>query len=150
MAEVKKTKLLPPYLVIGAMLIMFGLDRYLPIIEWQYTRSLAYVLMPGAFLCILYCAYIFHKHDTEIKPLEESSYLILNWPYTISRNPIYLCMAIFLIAWCLWLESLSCLIVVVVFVLWIHFRFVLQEEKMLEARFGENYLAYKKRVRRWL
>ena len=150
MSEVRKTKLIPPYLVAGAMLAMFVLDRYLPIYQWQDTRLFAYGLMLQAFLCILYCAYLFHKHNTEIKPLEESSFLILSWPYTISRNPIYLCMVIFLSGWCLWLQSVSGVLVIVLFALWINYRFILQEEAMLEKTFGDDYTSYKQQVRRWL
>ena len=150
MAEVKKTKLLPPYLVAGAVLVMFLLDWYLPVYEWQNTKMVAYVLMMGAFVCILYCAYIFHKNKTNIKPFEESSFLILVWPYTITRNPIYLCMLIFLLGWIFWLQSLSSVGVIIMFALWIHYRFVLQEEKMLINTFGDSYLQYSQRVRRWL
>lgn len=150
MPDVRKTKLIPPYLVAGAMIAMFVLDRYLPVYHWQDTKLFAYGLMLQAILCIFYCAYLFHKHNTEIKPLEESSFLILAWPYTISRNPIYLCMIIFLFGWCLWLQSLSCVLVIIVFPLWMHYRFVLQEEQMLTSAFSEDYASYKQQVRRWL
>ncbi len=150
MGEVKKTNILPPYLVLSAMLIMYLLDKYFPLVEWQNTRLFAVALMVLSFFCILYCAYMFHKHHTEIKPLEESTFLILSWPYTISRNPIYLCMALFLLGWWLWLQSLSCLLMVVIFIFWIHHRFILQEEIMLEQTFGDEYLSYKQSTRRWL
>lgn len=150
MTEVKKTKLIPPYLVASSMLAMFILDRYLPLYEWRHTQWLGFSFMLLAFLCIVYCAYLFHKNHTEIKPLEESSFLILSWPYTISRNPIYLCMIIFLVGWCLWLQSISSLLIVIIFSAWIHYRFVLQEETMLEKTFGQFYLTYKSYTRRWL
>ena len=150
MSKIKKTKLLPPYLVLGSMFLMYLLDRVWPIYIWHNTRLFAYIVMSSAFLCILYCAYIFHKNNTEIKPLEESRHLILSWPYNFSRNPIYLCMILFLIGWCLWLQSASCLVVVIIFAVWIHYRFILQEEQMLQDTFGNVYREYKQRVRRWL
>ncbi len=46
--------------------------------------------------------------------------------------------------------SSSVFIVVPIFALWIHYKFVLQEELMLEDKFSIDYLAYKNRVRRWI
>lgn len=132
------------------MIVMYLLAKFIPIMAWQNTRIFAYALMLGSFMCILYCAYIFHKYKTEIKPFEESSFLILSWPYTISRNPIYLCMFIFLIGWGIFLQSMTAFIVIVVFAIWIHNKFVLQEEVMLEEKFSDDYLSYKYRVRRWV
>lgn len=148
--QIKKTKLLPPYLLVMSLIVMYLLDKYFPLFEWQGTSLLGIVLMLSGFLCILYCAYQFHNHHTEIKPLEESTFLILSWPYTISRNPIYLCMILFLVAWCLFLQSISCVMIVIAFSIWINFRFVLLEEVMLEKTFGGEYLAYKQTTRRWL
>ncbi len=93
---------------------------------------------------------MFHRHKTAIKLFEQSTFLILNWPYTISRNSIYLCMIVFLIGWGLWLQSLIVFTIIPMFAWWIHKRFVLQEELILEDQFSDNYLAYKNRVRRWI
>ena len=149
MPHVKKTKFLPPYGVLASMVVMYLLARYLPVFTWQGTKIVAYVLMSGSFLCILYCAFIFHKHKTEIKPFEESSFLILAWPYTVSRNPIYFCMNVFLLGWGVFLQALSVFIIIPLFALWVHYIFVLQEEIMLQDRFSSDYLAYKNKVRRW-
>ena len=150
MPRIKKTKFLPPYGVLSSMIVMYLMSRFLPLMSWQNTRVISYLLMGASFVCILYCAYVFYKHKTEIKPFKESSFLILAWPYTISRNPIYVCMLVFLFGWGLFLQSLSAFLVIPVFAVWIHYTFVLQEEIMLEDRFSDEYLVYKNRVRRWI
>jgi protein-S-isoprenylcysteine O-methyltransferase Ste14 len=150
MLQIKKTKFLPPYGVLASMAVMYLLSMFFPIFTWQNTQFISYLLLASSFLCILYCAYVFHKNKTEIKPFKESSFLILSWPYTISRNPIYICMIVFLFGWGLLLQSISAFIVIPVFALWIHNKFVLQEEIMLEDTFSSDYLAYKNRVRRWI
>ena len=149
MPEIKKSRLLPPYGVFISMIVMYFLAKYIPLLTWHDSHLIAYVLMLSPFLCILYCAYIFYKHETEIKPFEESSFLILSWPYTVSRNPIYLCMVVFLLGWGMFLQSISAFIIIVIFPIWIHNKFILQEEMMLEEKFLDDYLAYKQRVRRW-
>lgn len=150
MSEIKKTRFLPPYGVLTAMAVMYLLDKFIPLLTWQNSRVIAYFLMISSFLCVLYCAYVFNKYETEIKPFEESKFLILSWPYTLSRNPIYLCMFAFLLGWGLFLQSISAFIVIAYFAIWIHKRFVLQEEMMLKNKFSNEYLAYTQRVRRWL
>tara|TARA_R110002096_G_scaffold17733_2_gene61233 strand:- start:266 stop:718 length:453 start_codon:yes stop_codon:yes gene_type:complete len=150
MVKVNKTKFLPPYGVLTSMVLMYLLDKFFPVLAWENTQIIACILMFGSITGILYSAYLFYRNKTEIKPFEESSFLILTWPYTVSRNPIYLCMLIFLVAWMLFLQSVSSLMVIAVFAVWIHRRFVLQEEHILEEKFSDDYLAYKHRVRRWL
>ncbi len=150
MPQINKTKFLPPYGVLTSMIVMFLLDKFTPIIAWQNTRIISYLVLACSFLCILYCAYVFYKHKTDIEPFKESSFLILSWPYTISRNPIYICMIVFLLGWGMFLQSISVFIVIPVFALWIHNKFVLQEEIMLEDKFAHDYLTYKQRVRRWI
>ena len=46
--------------------------------------------------------------------------------------------------------TLSPWIVVPLYMLIIEARFIRSEERFLEGIFGEQYLSYKKRVRRWL
>lgn len=150
MLKINKTKFLPPYGALTSVVVMYFLDRFIPVIAWQNTRIISYLIMACSFLCILYCAYVFYKHKTNIEPFKESSFLILSWPYTVTRNPIYLCMVLFLFGWGMFLQSMSAFIVILGFALWIQYKFVLQEEIMLEDKFSQDYLAYKQRVRRWL
>ncbi len=150
MTQVRKTKFLPPLVVLISMSAMFLLDKYFPIISWQHTKHIGTLILLLSFLLILYCAYLFNKHNTAIKPFDESTFLILSWPYTLSRNPIYLSMLLFLFGWVIFLESISAVFILPIFIVWIHFRFVLQEAVMLTNQFGEDYIAYKNSVRRWL
>lgn len=147
---VRKTKILPPFLVLASMLIMLLLDKFSPLLVWYNTKVVGTIVLVISFLIILYCAYLFHNKKTAIKPFGESTFLILAWPYTMSRNPIYLSMTISLLGWGLWLQSLSVFLIVPLFMLWLHYRFVLQEEIMLTQRFKDDYMHYKNRVRRWV
>lgn len=145
-----RTKILPPYLVILCMLGMYTLDRYLPVVSLHVPAVISWLVMFLALLCLFYSAYLFHQHRTNIKPFEEPRFLIQSWPYNWSRNPIYLFMIVFLAGWGLWLQSVSCFLVVLLFSVWLHFRFVLPEEQLLKKIFGDAYFDYKSSVRRWL
>ena len=148
--QVKKTKLIPPVYVALSMLGMYLIFRYMPFFKLDGVRIIGVIIMFSAIAVGFYCGYLFYKHKTAIHPFDDSSALIASWPYSMSRNPIYLMMVLFLIGFALALEELLCLALVPVFVYWIHVRFVLQEEIMLEQTFSEKYLDYKRKVRRWI
>jgi len=46
--------------------------------------------------------------------------------------------------------SVLVLVVAVTMLLLLHWAVIVEEERYLESRFGEEYVTYKKRVRRWL
>ena len=48
------------------------------------------------------------------------------------------------------LGSLVTFIVVAVFIGWIDIQFIRREEEMMSTQFGQDWLEYKARVRRWI
>ena len=75
--------------------------------------------------------------------------LITNGMFAISRNPIYLCFLFVLSGLFLIHHNILIAAAVAVFAPAIH-RQVLREETFLETFYGEEYIAYKKKVRRYL
>ena len=69
--------------------------------------------------------------------------------YAWTRNPMYLGHIIYMIGVALTFQSLLAAVIAVARTVWFHFR-VLGDEKNLVARFGEPYVAYTRRVKRWL
>ena len=69
---------------------------------------------------------------------------------SFSRNPMYLSLAIFLVAFAIYLENATALLVIPLFIWSINYLQIQPEEQMLEQKFGEEYLVYKKSVRRWV
>ncbi|MFW9792736.1 MAG: methyltransferase family protein [Candidatus Thorarchaeota archaeon] len=80
---------------------------------------------------------------------EEKIQLMTDGWYGHSRNPLYLGLHIAMIGWIFIFPSLLTGLALVVFLLNQHFR-ILQEERFLEDKFGDEYREYKKRVRRYL
>jgi protein-S-isoprenylcysteine O-methyltransferase Ste14 len=94
----------------------------------------------------------FRAARTTINPLkpERVSALVTGGVYRVSRNPMYVGMALFLTAWAVYLSALLPLAGVVVFVAYIT-RFQIQpEEQVLLEVFGDDYAHYAACVRRWL
>lgn len=93
---------------------------------------------------------LFARAGTNIVPLTRSSTLVTTGVFSRSRNPMYLGMFITLSGAALLAQTWTAWLVVTGFMVLIRQRFVLKEEALLRQTFGEAYLVYCKRVRRWL
>ena len=145
-------KALPPVWFLLSMLLMIGLHLWLPL-KQLFVPPITYlgvVTIAIGILMVLFCAYLFHKNNTTIKPFQESSYLVREGVFNYSRNPIYLGMIAILIGLWAFLGSLTPVLIVPVFAWLIQEMFIKQEEQMLDDKFGEEYRAYKATVRRWI
>jgi protein-S-isoprenylcysteine O-methyltransferase Ste14 len=76
--------------------------------------------------------------------------LITHGPFAYSRNPMYLAATFIWLGWAIFYGSVVFLVLTVA--AWTLFKYlkVPQEERGLEARFGEVYRAYRRRVPRWI
>lgn len=79
-----------------------------------------------------------------------SSFLMVQGPYRFTRNPIYLAYLGLWLGWAVFFGSSGVLVGWLVLCVIANFFIVPQEERDLEAEFGEPYLQYKTRVPRWL
>lgn len=92
----------------------------------------------------------FKEKKTTVKPFEESTHLITNGVFKISRNPMYLGMGLILLGISISLGSLTPYLVVLIFIFLMDVGFIRAEEAMLEEKFEKEWIEYKKTVRRWL
>ena len=111
-------------------------------------------LLPAAIgVGVIYDANMqFRRAQTTINPLrpQMASSLVMKGIYRITRNPMYLGLTLWLLAWALWLETLSPWIVAALFPIVITGLQIIPEERALEKLFGETYRDYRKRVSRWI
>lgn len=92
----------------------------------------------------------FKRHETTVKPFQDSSALITAFPFSVSRNPMYLGMTLVLLGVALLLGTASALLPAAAFPIVMDLRFVRVEERMLADRFGDQWKRYRDRVRRWV
>jgi protein-S-isoprenylcysteine O-methyltransferase Ste14 len=76
------------------------------------------------------------------------SYLLTRRLYAFSRHPTYLSILTLLFGWVIFYGSVAVFIAFVAGCVFFNFA-ARVEERALEARFGEAYLAYKNKVPRW-
>jgi len=96
--------------------------------------------------------FAFRASRTTANPLkpERATSLVTGGIYRVSRNPMYVGMAFLLLAWAVHLAALLAFVGPVAFVLCITRYQIQPEERVLEGIFGDSYLAYAARTRRWL
>lgn len=94
----------------------------------------------------------FRASRTTINPLapDRASSLVTHGVYRITRNPMYVGLAFILLAWATYLQAFPAFLGPPAFVLYITRFQVLPEERVLQRLFGERFVAYAARVRRWL
>jgi len=93
---------------------------------------------------------VFLKVDTGLEPFDEAKVLVTSGFFRFTRNPMYMGMFTLLLGVGFMFGSISALIPIPVFFLIIRNNFVIGEERFCEAAFGQQYLDYKTKVRRWI
>tara|TARA_B100000035_G_scaffold261099_1_gene232108 strand:- start:27 stop:419 length:393 start_codon:yes stop_codon:yes gene_type:complete len=92
----------------------------------------------------------FIRAKTGVVPFSESTTLITEGFYKYTRNPMYVGMNSFLFGLLVILNNPINLIFLIVFFFIVRNLFVIKEEVQMKETFGEEYLLYKDKVRRWL
>lgn len=94
----------------------------------------------------------FLKKSTTVNPInpEKTTSLVTNGIYKYSRNPMYVGFSFFLLAWAALIGSYISLIGLPIFIYYITKYQIIPEEIVLEKKFGESFIKYKNKVRRWI
>jgi protein-S-isoprenylcysteine O-methyltransferase Ste14 len=149
-------RVFPPAVPILTILIGVALQCLWPI--RGYLRIAPAVRYLGGGLIVLsailglglWSVVLFRRSGQDENPWKPTPQIVERGPFRITRNPMYLQMIIVCIgmafmlanAWILLLTPLGG---------WVLQRFAIRpEEAYLERKFGDRYLAYRRRVRRWL
>ncbi len=147
-------KIPPPVIALLAAGAMWIVSRSMPLLEVPRSIGMlaAGTLAAAGFAFALTGVLLFRRAKTTIHPTKphETSALVTSGIYRISRNPMYVGLTLVLLAWAVFLSSGWSLAGVIAFVLYIARFQIVPEERVLSAKFGEAYAAYKSRVRRWL
>lgn len=149
-----KAKIPPPVQGFVAGFIMWLLARAAPLATFDFPGrgKLAVALMALGLLIDLIAIASFARAKTTVSPLrpDNASSLVTGGLYRFSRNPMYAGLLILLIGWFFRLGAASPAVILALFVAAITILQIKPEERALEAKFGEPYRDYKRRVRRWI
>ena len=139
----------PPVIFIGSVLIMAYLPNPYP---FKINALAVYSIVLVSSAIAFFSLWQFYKSKANIHPihLEKSNVFVVNGIYRFSRNPMYLSLTGLLVAWAIYLQSAVSFLGVFLFIYLITQWQIKPEEYWLEKKFGESYLAYKNKVRRWI
>jgi len=90
------------------------------------------------------------KKGTTFLPAGSASVLVTTGPYVRFRNPIYVGDALVLLGTAEITKSIWFVGAALVFVILVTILQIIPEERHLERQFGDAYLEYKARTRRWI
>ena len=132
------------------IMIEYNDDLGLPTFKISILQYFGILLILLGFLVIGYCKRIFRisGKGTPV-PIEPPKEFVTCGLYKFARNPMYISYIMIYIGFFFISGSWLMLIFTLLCVPLIHFAVVHFEEPSLEKRFGDTYLKYKKKVKRW-
>lgn len=144
---------IPPPLCFGAFL---GVGLFLQS-DWingefgQIERLILGVILFAASIAVIAKEALSHgKSGSNVEPWKPTTLIISSGLYGYSRNPIYVGMITAYAGIALVAGSFGALILLPFCILIIRYHVIAREEAYLEQKFGEEYLNYKQKVRRWI
>ena len=144
----------PPLYGAATLLVMWLLHKHFPIhcsaAAWPVTAGIVVVIC-GLLLEVL-AVQRFRRLKTTINPLhpDNTTALATDGIYSLSRNPMYLGMAIILTGAALMMRCLTPLVMPAVFCMIITVMQIIPEEKVLRQKFGDRFERYAENVGRWI
>ena len=142
----------PPLIFLAGLAIGFGLEGLLP--GTSVPDALAWIaggvpLLAGLALLFSF-EREFHRKQTAANPWRPTTAIATDGPYRLTRNPAYVGMALVYVGIALLAQALWVLVPLPLVLLIIDRGVIAREERYLERKFGQEYLDYKRRVRRWI
>jgi protein-S-isoprenylcysteine O-methyltransferase Ste14 len=145
----------PPLIYSAAVLVAWTLEQYDRFVWLDGAVAVAPMeaglgLIALGFLIDIWAMVMLWRARTTILPNAGTRALVTKGPYRFSRNPIYIGNAIALVGLGValrWGWLILLMPVVMAAIAWLA---VANEEVHLERRFGEDWRAYTRKVRRWL
>lgn len=143
----------PPIMYIGALLLGFAIHAVSPVGIFPTTH--AHKIL-GGFLFVLSGAFArwafltMRRLGTTANPKKPSEALATGGPFRFSRNPIYVAMTGLYIGLDFLVNSAWPLMLLAPLLLLMHWGVIRREEHYLSEKFGDAYILYKSKARRWL
>ena len=147
----------PPAVYLGPLILGLLLNRKIPapFLPRGLTRILGLPLVSGGVLLGAWTYRTMRGANTPIigEPFvldKPTSSLITDGPFRYSRNPGYLAGTMVYAGIASLTNALWVFLLLPVVLLTLQRTAIEREERYLEGKFGEEYLGYKARVRRWI
>ena len=143
----------PPILFAGAIAAALLLGRAFPLVwpglDDAGARVVGYAFGLAGLALTAWGLVTLYRARTNILPHKGADRLVTEGAFRFRRNPIYMGEVLILLGLAQATLNIWLVVMAPIFAVAILLLAILPEERHLEARFGEDYLAYKDRTRRW-
>ena len=144
----------PPIVLVTVIIAAIALN-YLAPVSWPgLDDTPARIIGRGigiiGIILLLWAILTLRRHGTTVLPDVGATSLVTSGPYWRYRNPIYLADAMILLGAAELTKNVWLVAAAAVFAALVTWLAILPEERHLERRFGQAYLDYKKKSRRWI
>jgi protein-S-isoprenylcysteine O-methyltransferase Ste14 len=142
----------PPLIYLLPLLLGLLLDKkaHVPFLPRTAARGLGWSLLGSGGLLSRWFFITMRNADAPVRTDRPVPRLTTEGPFRYTRNPGYLCLAMIYAGIAVLRNSLWTFLLLPLVLLVIQREVIGREERYLERTFGEEYLNYKRRVRRWL
>lgn len=139
----------PPVILLSALIAQTILYFTFPMLINLSILLGVFIILTGIFLVYSSLKKL-SKMETTFIPDGQPNKLVIDGPFRVSRNPIYLGMLFILLGAAISLQSFSGLLIAFIFFLIINFTWIKHEEEKLDTTFNEEWKEYSEKTRRWL
>ena len=142
-----------PPLILAAHVVAGGFAHWLwpiPLLPSPFARTIGVIFAVAAGAQAFWAARIMKRAGTNVRPSLPTTAIVATGPYRYTRNPMYLSLCLLYFGLSLLVNGVLPVLFLVPLALTLHFGVIRREEHYLAAKFGETYLSYQRRVRRWI
>jgi protein-S-isoprenylcysteine O-methyltransferase Ste14 len=142
----------PPLLYLGMLVVGLVLSALFPtpVLSGSLPALIGVLLVALGLVLLVWGTITMRRVGESLNPNEPTRTLVGNGPFRFSRNPNYLGLTALYAGIALAFGSLWALALLVVVLVIMDRRVIASEEQYLLGQFGDSYMQYKARVRRWL
>jgi protein-S-isoprenylcysteine O-methyltransferase Ste14 len=142
----------PPLIYAGALAIGLLVHLFFPVKFFPASgaRLLGRFCMTISGILALSALLEMRRAGTHADPRQPVTALVTQGPFHLTRNPLYLSLTLLYTGIVLRVNSLWALLSLPGALIVIRYGVINREERYLEQKFGEQYLSYKAKVRRWI
>lgn len=142
----------PPLIYVAPLLsgLLFDRKFHVPFLPRSVARLLGWTLLSSAVLLAGWSFKTMGDADAPIRTDKPVPRLATGGPFRYTRNPGYLSLAMIYAGVAVRRNALWAIVLLPAVLLVIQREVIGREERYLERTFGEEYLSYKRSVRRWV
>ena len=121
-----------------------------PVLAPWPARIIGVVLAIAAGVQAYWASRTLQRGGTNVLPSKPTLAIVAAGPFRYTRNPMYLSLCLLHLGIALLINGVLPVLFLLPLAVTLHFGVIKREERYLAAKFGEAYLAYQRRVRRWI